>query len=46
MLGTALFPTANLIYNFAANDYPEWLDDLANIATGLYGLLNSIVKFV
>ena len=45
MLGTAFFPTVNLIYNFAANDYPEWLDVFANIATGLYGLLNSIVLF-
>jgi hypothetical protein len=45
MLGTALLPTINLIYNFAADDYPEWLDDWSSIATGLYGLLNSFVIF-
>lgn len=46
MLSTALFPTANLIYNFAADDYPEWLDVLSHIATGLFGLLNSIVNII
>lgn len=46
MLGTAFIPTINLIYNYVTDDYPEWLDDLANIATGLDGLLNSIVSFL
>jgi hypothetical protein len=44
MLGTAFFSTINLIYNYAAQDYPEWLDDLAYISIGFYGILNSIVN--
>lgn len=45
MLGTAFFSTINLIYIYAAQDYPEWLDDLAHISIGFYGILNSIVIF-
>ncbi len=43
MLGTALFPTINLIYNYSTDDYPEWLDVLARVSIGFYGILNSIV---
>lgn len=45
MLGTAFFPTVNLIYNFMADEFPEWLDNFSSIATGLYGLINSFVSF-
>lgn len=46
MLGTAFFSTINLVYNYIANDYPEWLDELAHIGIGFYGILNSIVFFI